>query len=189
MKKLALFLGAVILSTMFCSCGGNTKEKIYQEVDTFFTQKEAEIQTIDNADDLLAFVNVMDELPELEIIAKYTDKDDKIKGLSEEDGDKLIDMMHERRATYLEAQTVKCTEVMEPLVADYEAIIADLYEDYENELEVADEEKMEKWESIYNQIYEYADIIPEDLANRFLEADDVFDFMFGLGDYADEAEE
>lgn len=186
MKRVALFLGAVIFSVMLSSCGGNTKEKIYNEVNAFFAQKEAEIQAIDNADDLLAFVNAMDELPELEIVGKYADENNKIKGLNEEDANKLMDMMHERRAAYLAIEQAKCTEIMEPLITDYEGIVADLYEDYENDLAEADEEKLEKWEVIYDQIYDYADIIPDELADRFLEADEVIDFMFGLGDYSEE---
>ena len=77
---------------------------------------------------------------------------------------------------------------MEPLIADYEKVVADLYEDYENDVPEPDKAMIDQWSKLYDQVYQYADIIPDALADRFLEADDLIDFMFGLGDYAEDEE-
>ncbi len=188
MKKLSLVLGALVLGFLLTSCGTSTKDKIYKDTDEFFTQKEAEIQTIDNMDDLLAFVSAMNENPELDLVDKYTDEEGNIIGLTEQDSDELIDMMMERRDAYKVIEEAKCIELTEPLVEDYENIIASLYEDYEADLPEAEEQKMAEWENLYGMIDHYYDIIPDTLYKRFLDADDVFDFMFGLGDYAEEEE-
>lgn len=188
MKKVSLFLGAVLLGFMVSSCGEPTHEKIYKEVDAMFTQKEAEIKAIDNADDLLAFVVAMNETPELEVLSKYANADDELVGLTAEEADQLFDRMLDRRGIYEAVQEEKCTELMEPLVAEYEKVVADLYEDYENDVPEPDTAMIDKWSELYDQIYKYAEIIPEALADRFLEADDLIDFMFGLGDYAEDEE-
>ena len=161
-------MGAVLLGFMVSSCGEPTQEKIYKEVDMMFTQKEAEVKAIDNADDLLAFVNAMNE--------------------TAEEADKLFDRMLERRSVYEAVQEEKCTEILEPLIADYEKVVADLYEDYENDVPEPDKAMIDQWSKLYDQVYQYADIIPDALADRFLEADDLIDFMFGLGDYAEDEE-
>lgn len=188
MRRVALLLGAVLIGFMVSSCGEPTQEKIYKEVDMMFTQKEAEVKAIDNADDLLAFVNAMNETPELEILRKYANDNDELEDLTAEEADKLFDRMLERRSVYEAVQEEKCTEILEPLIADYEKVVADLYEDYENDVPEPDEAMIDQWSKLYDQVYQYADIIPDALADRFLEADDLIDFMFGLGDYAEDEE-
>lgn len=185
MKKVTLILGALVMGFLLSSCGESTKDKIYKDVDAFFVQKEAEIQGIDNADALLDFVTEMDNYPELDLIDKYVDAEGNITGLTEEEGDVLSDMMIQRREVYTDIETAKCNEMMEPLIVEYENIIASLYEDFEAGLSEASEDKMAQWESIYTQIDHYTTIIPNELYDRFREADDTFDYMFGLGDYAE----
>ena len=57
MKKLTLIIAAVVMGFAFAACSGPSKDAILNEVSAFFTKAQTDIQAINNAEDLVNFVN------------------------------------------------------------------------------------------------------------------------------------
>ena len=83
--------------------------KVFLEIDAYFSQKEVEIQTIDSAEDLLKFVTAMKETTEIDAkLRKYLSKDgSRIDGLNEAEHRELTDRILDRKKAYFVVENNK----------------------------------------------------------------------------------
>ena len=109
MKKLATILGAIVIGFTIVSCTGSPKEAILKDVNEFFGQAEAKIKAIDNAGDLMNFINTFskerDNFGE-QLDTKYKINDKGIyKGMNAEGMDALMEEISNRATEYNKVST------------------------------------------------------------------------------------
>ena len=180
MKKFTLIIAAVVMGFAFAACSGPSKDAILNEVSAFFTQAKTDIQAIDNADDLINFVNSFgDKKNEFlnSLAEKFEMKDDQFIGFSEEENAEIMDKISEMATEYNEAEYAKCGEITTPYIEKYDGIVKALYEKFEAGEEFSDE-MVDQLRDAYNDIAKYADIVPEELANVFYADDEMVGKMF-----------
>ena len=182
MKKLATLVGAVILGFMVVSCSTpNPTENILKEVGEFFSQAEAKLQAIDNPGDLMAFINSFAEEKDnfgANLDKKYGANEEGIyKGLNAEGMESLFNQISERATQYNKAEYAKCGEIMEPFIARIEKAVNALYENFQAGKDV-DDSLVEEYLDGVNALSPYADIVPEELADRYYKVDSLMSEMF-----------
>lgn len=128
MKKLAFAFGALIMGFMLTSCGDNVKESIMKDVDAYFTGAEQVLATIDNAEDFVTFAEAMNDRDDLieQLQADYGEKH-----ISDEDWEVIENYMGERATAYNNAEADKCAEFLSPAIDRFEAILNEMYPQYE----------------------------------------------------------
>ena len=128
MKKLAFAFGALIMGFMLTSCGDNVKESIMKDVDAYFTGAEQVLATIDNAEDFVTFAESMNDRDDLieQLQADYGEKH-----ISDEDWEVIENYMGERATAYNNAEADKCAEFLSPAIDRFEAILNEMYPQYE----------------------------------------------------------
>ena len=132
MKKLTLAIFAVVMGFVMTSCNSvSPKETIMKSTDEFFTQAEEELNTIETAEDFMAFFNVF-ELDKQEFVEKafadYVDEEGNIKGISDSDMEEIQSYMYDRASAYNKVEAAKAAEFLTPLIEQYEAAVDALYE-------------------------------------------------------------
>ncbi len=136
MKKLTLAVFAVVIGFVMTSCGGvSPKETIIKATDEFFAQAEQDLNTIENAEDFMAFFNVLESDKEdfiQNVFADYVDGEGNIKGISESDMEEINNYIYDRATAYNKIEGAKAGEFMEPLIADYENAVYALCENFGN---------------------------------------------------------
>ncbi len=180
MKKFTLIIAAVVMGFVFASCSGPSKEVILKEVNTFFTQAVNDVNAIDNAADLRNFVSTFsDKRSDFQdmLFEKFKVEDDKFVGFSEEENAEIMGIISEKATEYNNAEYAKCGEIMEPYIAKYEEIASILYGKYQAG-ESLDEALAADLDNALRDIVQYADIVPEELATRFYDAQAMSDEMF-----------
>ena len=187
MKKLATVLGAIVLGFAIVSCTKNPTEKILNEVNNFFARAETKLAAIDNAGDLMNFINTFSE--ERNNFGEQLDKtyglNDKglYKGLDAAGMESLMNAISERATEYNKVEYAKCGEIMEPFIARLEKAAKGLYELFQAGGE-PDDNLVNDYLKGMEELAPYADIVPEELADRYEQVDNLMNEMFG----EDEAE-
>ncbi|MBQ5957570.1 MAG: hypothetical protein IKR29_03705 [Bacteroidales bacterium] len=182
MKKLATILGAIVIGFTIVSCTGSPKEAILKEVNEFFGQAEAKIKAIDNAGDLMNFINTFskerDNFGE-QLDTKYKINDKGIyKGMNAEGMDALMEEISNRATEYNKVEYAKCGEIMEPYIARLEKAAKGLYELFQAGGE-PDDNMVNDYLAGMDELAPYADIVPEELADRYYQVDSLMNEMFG----------
>ena len=181
MKKLTLILGAVVLGFVLSSCTKNPSENILKQVNDFFTQAETKINAIDNAADLVNFVHSFAD--EKEQFGQKLDetfgKDENgiYKGMTAEGMEQLMNSISERATEYNKIEYAKCGEIMKPYIEKFDGIVKALVAQREAGEEFQDE-TVDQLKSAYEDITNYADIVPEELANIFYADDEIVTQLF-----------
>lgn len=182
MKKLATVLGAIVIGFSIVSCTHSPKEAIMKEVTEFFAQATAKIQAIDNAGDLLNFINSFDQ--ERNNFGEQLDKkyglNDKglYKGMDAAGMEALMDEINNTATEYNKIEYAKCGEIMEPFIARIEKAAKGLYELFQAGGE-PDDNLVNEYLTGMEELAPYADIVPEELADRYYQADSLMNEMFG----------
>lgn len=180
MKKLTLIIAAVVMGFAFASCSGPSKDAILNEVSAFFAKAQADIQAIDNADDLVAFVNSFgDKKDEFlnSLSEKFEMKDDKFVGFSDEENNEIMNKISEIATEYNKVEYAKCGEMMKPYIDKYDSAVKALFEKFETGEEFTDE-MVDELKASYDDIAKYSDIVPEELANVFYADEEMVAKMF-----------
>ena len=180
MKKLTLIIAAVVMGFAFAACSGPSKDAILNEVSAFFTKAQTDIQAINNAEDLVNFVNSLaDKKNEFltSLSEKFEMKDDQFVGFSEEENAEIMNKISEMATEYNKVEYAKCGEIMTPYIEKYDGIVKALNEKFEAGEELP-EEMVNQLKEAYDDIAKYADIVPEELANVFYADDEMVGKMF-----------
>ena len=130
MKKLAFVFGALIMGFMITSCNNSAKVKagMMQDVDKYFADAEKALAEIDNAEDFVIFAEVMNDRSDLldQLQEKYGDKD-----INDKDWEEIESFIYDRATAYNQAEGLKCTEFLTPVIERYETIVNKLYEQFQ----------------------------------------------------------
>ena len=130
MKKLAFVFGALIMGFMITSCNNSAKIKaeMIKDVDDYFTKAEGELAAIDNAEDFVAFAVGMNDRSDLldQLQEKFGEKD-----IDDADWEEIENFIYDRATAYNQAEGLKCTEFLTPVVEWYETIVNKLYEQFQ----------------------------------------------------------
>jgi len=180
MKKLTLIIATVVMGFAFASCSGPSKDAILNEVSTFFNQAKADVQAIDNADDLLAFVNSFgDKKNEFmnALAGKFEMQDDKFVGFTEEENTEMMNKISEMATEYNNVEYAKCGEIVKPYIEKYDSVVKGMYEKFLAGEAITTEMKDQLTASI-DDITKYADIVPEELANMYYADEKLVDTIF-----------
>lgn len=112
---------------MLTSCE-NVKDDIIKDIDAYFAQAEQDLNMIDNADDFVAFAEVMNDRSDLldQLSEKYGEKT-----ISDEDWEAIENFIEERATAYNTAEADKCAEFLTPAIDRFEAILSQMYPQYE----------------------------------------------------------
>ena len=130
MKKLAFVFGALIMGFMITSCNNSAKIKaeMIKDVDDYFTKAEGELAAIDNAEDFVAFAVGMNDRSDLldQLQEKFGEKD-----IDDADWEEIENFIYDRATAYNQAEGLRCTEFLTPVVEWYETIVNKLYEQFQ----------------------------------------------------------
>ena len=130
MKKLAFVFGALIMGFMITSCNNSAKIKaeMIKDVDDYFTKAESELAAIDNAEDFVAFAVGMNDRSDLldQLQEKFGEKD-----IDDADWEEIENFIYDRATAYNQAEGLRCTEFLTPVVEWYETIVNKLYEQFQ----------------------------------------------------------
>ena len=141
MKKITLAIAAVVISFVMASCGNSVspKETILKATEDFFAQAKTNLQTINNAEDFLAFVNNFAQEKDTfiqNVFADYMDEEGNLKGFTEEELTDLQTQLGDMASAFNKEEALKAAEFITPLVENYENAVNALYDAIGN----ADEE-------------------------------------------------
>ena len=141
MKKITLAIAAVIIGFVMASCGNSVspKETILKATEDFFAQAKTNLQTINNAEDFLAFVNNFAQEKDTfiqNVFADYMDEEGNLKGFTEEELTDLQTQLGDMASAFNKEEALKAAEFITPLVENYENAVNALYDAIGN----ADEE-------------------------------------------------
>lgn len=173
MKKLAFAFGALIMGFMLTSCGDNVKESIMKDVDAYFTGAEQVLATIDNAEDFVTFAEAMNDRDDLieQLQADYGEKH-----ISDEDWEVIENYMGERATAYNNAEADKCAEFLSPAIDRFEAILNEMYPQYEAGTPF-DEETLDEFLDAYFGVTAFSEC-----ENIYTELSDRLDPLFEMED-------
>ena len=173
MKKLTFVFGALIMGFMLTSCGDSLKESIIKDVDAYFTQAEQDLAMIDNADDFVTFATVMNDRSDLLDLLqeKYGEKT-----ITDEDWEAIENFMEERATTYNKAEAERCAEFLTPAIDRFEAILGQMYPQYEAGTPF-DEETLDEFLDAYFGVTAFSDC-----ENVYPELSDRLDPLFEMED-------
>lgn len=178
MKKIILFLGAVVLGFMLSSCE-NKKNIAINMFNSYFDQEEAIFSQVEDADAFLEYLDGVDERFDKfynELNEKCPlDEDDNIIGLSEADNDAAMKVFSDRLDAFAELRDAKGVALYEPYIADLENYwygdIAEMFDEYET-LENIPEEVFNavngKYQEKFSLAQKYAMLSDDDQYDRFL---------------------
>ena len=146
--------------------------KVYKEIDDYFSQKEVEIRTINSAEDLLKFVTAMKETTEINAkLRKYLSKDgSRIEGLNDAEHKELTDKILERKKAYFVVENAKCDEIMETYVAQMEKVADSVVQAYKK-TGLLQNGEFEEYMEIMETIGKYANLLTDEMNDRFWKAD------------------
>ena len=141
MKKITLAIAAVVIGFVMASCGNSVspKETILKATEDFFAQAKTNLQTINNAEDFLAFVNNFAQEKDTfiqNVFADYMDEEGNLKGFTEEELTDLQTQLGDMASAFNQEEALKAAEFITPLVENYENAVNALYDAIGN----ADEE-------------------------------------------------
>ena len=115
---------------MITSCNNSAKVKagMMQDVDKYFADAEKALAEIDNAEDFVIFAEVMNDRSDLldQLQEKYGDKD-----INDKDWEEIESFIYDRATAYNQAEGLKCTEFLTPVIERYETIVNKLYEQFQ----------------------------------------------------------
>ena len=153
MRKLAFVFGALLLGFMITSCDNSAKikEGMMKDVDLYFEAAEDELAGIDNAEDFVTFAEVMNDRSDLLDLLqeKYGDKD-----INDKDWDEIESFIYDRATKYNEAEGLKCTEFLVPVIERYENIVNKLYGQFQAGIAFADED-LDEFLDAYSAISDF----------------------------------
>ena len=115
---------------MITSCNNSAKIKaeMIKDVDDYFTKAESELAAIDNAEDFVAFAVGMNDRSDLldQLQEKFGEKD-----IDDADWEEIENFIYDRATAYNQAEGLRCTEFLTPVVEWYETIVNKLYEQFQ----------------------------------------------------------
>jgi hypothetical protein len=160
MKKLTFVFGAIILGFMLTSCGEPVKDSIIKEIDNYFTDAEKQLSEINNSEDFLVFANVMSDRSDL---LELLDEKFGGKKISDEDNEAVMNYASERATAYNNKEAEKAAEFITPALDDLEAVVDDLYTQFQSGEGLQDESVL-KFNSVYGVFSDfiyYDNVLPE----------------------------
>ena len=194
MRKLAFVFGALLLGFMITSCDNSAKikEGMIKDVDFYFEAAEDELAEIDNAEDFVIFAETMNDRSDiLDLLQeKYGDKD-----INDKDWEEVENFIYDRATKYNQAEGLKCTEFLTPVIDRYEAIVNKLYEQFQAGITFADED-LDEFLDAYSALSDFSECenVDPDLVERlnptFEKEDEMSDLILARLDemYPDDEE-
>lgn len=169
MKKITLAIAAVVIGFVMASCGNSVspKETILKATEDFFTQAKTDLQTIDNAEDFLAFVNNFAQEKDVfiqNVFADYMDEEGNLKGFTEEELTDLQTQLGDMATAFNKEEALKAAEFITPLVENYENAVNALYDAFGNVDEETFHQLIENFEDAEAglRVFEaYDNVLPE----------------------------
>ena len=153
MKKLAFVFGALILGFMITSCDNSAKIKagMIKDVDEYFADAEKELAGIDNAEDFVTFAEIMNDRSDLLDLLqeKYGEED-----INDKDWEEIENFIYDRATAYNNAEGLRCTEFLVPVIERYENIVNKLYGQFQAGVTFADED-LDEFLDAYSAISDF----------------------------------
>lgn len=176
MKKVTLFVVMAFAALAMTSCDNKAakKEAIMKEVDTFFSQAEEKLATLNNTEEFLAFFNELSTSKSefaQNLYAKYeADDQGNFKGFTPEESKSIGEEIYARATEYNKKESEKCGEFLTPLIDNLKTVVDNAQAEYEANGQVSEETKA-LVDSAFDQVLEYSDYdnVPTELQDRFTE--------------------
>lgn len=168
MKKLTLAIFAVVIGFVMASCDNvSPKETIMKATDTFFTQAEEKLSTIENGEDFMAFFDAFKTDKQdfiQQAFADYVDEEGNIKGISDSDMEEIQKYMYDRATAFNKVEADKAAEFIAPIIERYENAVNALSEAIGNADEETLDKLVEEYESVESELAlfeDYDNVLPE----------------------------
>ena len=173
MRKLTFTLVALVMGFMLTSCGDSLKESVIKDVDAYFTKAEQTLASIETSEEFVDFALTMNDRSELmdQLNESYGDRT-----ISDEDWNAIESYIEERATAYNQAEAAKCAEFLTPAIDRFEAIVNQMYPQYQ-EGTPFDEETLNEFLDAYFGVTAFTDcenVYPElsDRVDAILEKED-----------------
>ena len=113
---------------MLTSCGDSLKESVIKDVDAYFTKAEQTLASIETSEEFVDFALTMNDRSELmdQLNESYGDRT-----ISDEDWNAIESYIEERATAYNQAEAEKCAEFLTPAIDRFEAIVNQMYPQYQ----------------------------------------------------------
>jgi len=176
MKKVTFFVVMAFAALAMTSCDNKAakKEAIMQEVETFFSQAEEKLATLNNTEEFLAFFDELSNSKEefaQNLYAKYeADDQGNFKGFTPEESKSISEEIYARATEYNKKESAKCGEFLTPLIDNLQTVVDNAKAEYDANGQVSEETKA-LVEAAFEQVLIYSDYdnVPTELQDRFAE--------------------
>ena len=182
MKKVTLFVVMAFAAIAMTSCDNKAakKEAIMQEVETFFSQAEQKLATLNNTEEFLAFFNELSTSKSefaQNLYAKYeADDQGNFKGFTPEESKEISEEIYARATEYNKKESAKCAEFLTPLIDNLKTVVDNAKAEYEANGQVSEETEA-LVETASEKVLAYSDYdnVPTELQDRFAEIAAIWD--------------
>lgn len=182
MKKVTLFVVMAFAAIAMTSCDNKAakKEAIMQEVETFFSQAEQKLATLNNTEEFLAFFNELSTSKSefaQNLYAKYeADDQGNFKGFTPEESKEISEEIYARATEYNKKESAKCAEFLTPLIDNLKTVVDNAKAEYEANGQVSEETEA-LVEAASEKVLAYSDYdnVPTELQDRFAEIASIWD--------------
>lgn len=182
MKKVTLFVVMAFAAIAMTSCDNKAakKEAIMQEVETFFSQAEQKLATLNNTEEFLAFFNELSTSKSefaQNLYAKYeADDQGNFKGFTPEESKEISEEIYARATEYNKKESAKCAEFLTPLIDNLKTVVDNAKAEYEANGQVSEETEA-LVEAASEKVLAYSDYdnVPTELQDRFAEIAAIWD--------------
>lgn len=182
MKKVTLFVVMAFAAIAMTSCDNKAakKEAIMQEVETFFSQAEQKLATLNNTEEFLAFFNELSTSKSefaQNLYAKYeADDQGNFKGFTPEESKGISEEIYARATEYNKKESAKCAEFLTPLIDNLKTVVDNAKAEYEANGQVSEETEA-LVEAASEKVLAYSDYdnVPTELQDRFAEIAAIWD--------------
>lgn len=182
MKKVTLFVVMAFAALAMTSCDNKAakKEAIMQEVETFFSQAEQKLATLNNTEEFLAFFNELSTSKSefaQNLYAKYeVDDQGNFKGFTPEESKEISEEIYAHATEYNKKESAKCAEFLTPLIDNLKTVVDNAKAEYEANGQVSEETEA-LVEAASEKVLAYSDYdnVPTELQDRFAEIAAIWD--------------
>ena len=163
-----------------CDNKAAKKEAIMQEVETFFSQAEQKLATLNNTEEFLAFFNELSTSKSefaQNLYAKYeADDQGNFKGFTPEESKEISEEIYARATEYNKKESAKCAEFLTPLIDNLKTVVDNAKAEYEANGQVSEETEA-LVETASEKVLAYSDYdnVPTELQDRFAEIAAIWD--------------
>lgn len=191
MKKITLFLGALVVGLILTSCE-NKKDTAIKLFNNFFDEEVAFLNQVKDADDFLTYYEESDQRFDAfyDMLSEKVpiNENDEIIGLKKADSDEAMNVYETRIDDFLALRDAKSEKLYEPFITELEDYwnnkMVPMLDQYETADDIPDDvfyPMYDEFEAIFDNAEKYMRLSSDDQFDRFYEFYDLF--------YGDEDEE